>query len=106
MSQLLGVNKSGVATLLGVTTGTLQQRKNTDQAAVRLSEQLTDRAFQIARLMNDVIEYFGSRQSAIKWMNTPNIGLGDVTPLSLCTKITHMEMVRNTVNHLKYGITA
>lgn len=108
MTQILGVNKSGVASLLGVTTRTLQQRsrKQVDHGMARLNDQLSDRAIQLTRLMNEVIECFGGHDAAMKWMRTPNIGLGDKTPLSLCNSYTGMDMVRNSINRLKYGLTA
>tara|TARA_R110001583_G_scaffold186189_1_gene346780 strand:- start:9119 stop:9541 length:423 start_codon:yes stop_codon:yes gene_type:complete len=104
MIKILGINKSCVANLLGVTPRSLQQLKK--NAHPRLNNQLTDRALQLARLMNEITECFSSKEAAIKWMSTPNIGLGDETPLSLCNSFTGMEMVRNSVNRLKYGMTA
>ncbi|WP_418889500.1 antitoxin Xre/MbcA/ParS toxin-binding domain-containing protein [Paraglaciecola polaris] len=56
--------------------------------------------------MNEITETFGSQKAAVKWMNTSNIGLRDEKPLSLCNSFTGMEMVRNSVNRLKYGMTA
>lgn len=106
MTEILGINKSGVANLLGVTPRSLQQLKKNDHGISRLSNQITDRALQLTRLMNEIAEYFGSQDSAIKWMNTPNIGLCDEKPLLLCNSFTGMEMVRNSVNRLKYGMTA
>jgi len=106
MSRIFGINRTRVAALLGVTPRSLQQLKKNDQGATRLSDQISDRALQLTRLMNDVTECFGSHEAAVKWMDTPNIGLSDEKPLSLCSSITGMEMVRNSVNRLKYGMTA
>ena len=106
MTKILGINKSCVANLLSVTLCSLQQLKKNDHGNSRLSNQLTDRAFQLTHLMNEITETFGSQKAAVKWMNTSNIGLRDEKPLSLCNSFTGMEMVRNSVNRLKYGMTA
>ena len=106
MAKLLEVNKTEVANLHGVTLRSLQHRNNGAKRGIRLTEQLTDKAFQLVRLVNEITDYFGSREAANKWMKTPNMALGDVAPIDLCNKGVGMDMVRDDVNRMKYGMTA
>lgn len=110
VAVMLGVSKVTTARLLKVTTRSLQQRIKAHSIETlqedRLNTQITDRAFQLARLTNEAAEYFGSLEAANKWMNTPNMGLRDQSPLALCTSFTGMERVRDSLNRLKYGMTA
>ena len=106
LAKLLELNKTEVANLLGVTLRALQQRRTGAERGIRLTGQLTDKAFQLVRLMNEITDYFGSRAAANKWMKTPNMVLGDVAPIDLCNKGVGMDMVRDVVNRMKYGMTA
>jgi putative toxin-antitoxin system antitoxin component (TIGR02293 family) len=110
VAVMLGASKVTTARLLKVTTRSLQQRIKAHSIVTlpegRLNTQITDRAFQLARLTNEAAEYFGSLEAANKWMNTPNMGLRDQSPLALCASFTGMERVRDSLNRLKYGMTA
>lgn len=99
------INRSHAALLLGVSIRALQSRKQENKVKT-LPLQESDRALQLTRLMNDAVEYFGSLESANRWMKTLNKGLGDKQPIELCNTGVGMSMVRDSINRLKYGMTA
>lgn len=89
-----GANKTEVAELLGVNIRMLQNLNKKQ----RLNEQVSDRAFHLAHLLNEIKDYFGSDEATQKWLHTPNTAMGDAKPISLCNTITGMLMVRDTTS--------
>jgi uncharacterized protein (DUF2384 family) len=72
----------------------------------KLDEGIMVNESEYKQLMNEVEEYFGSPGSSMIWMKTTNIGLGNVTPSSLCTSLAGINRVRNSINRLNHGMTA
>lgn len=102
--ELLGVNKSEYARLIGVNVRSLQ-RKSKD-ADARLSPMSSEHVLLLADLLGNSIEYFGDREKALAWLDRKNIALGDVTPLSICDTVAGINVVNATLNKLRYGFTA
>lgn len=102
--QLLGVNKTEYARLIGVNVRSLQRKSKDDDA--RLSPMSSEHVLLLADMLNNSINYFGERDKALAWLDRKNIALGDVTPLSICDTVAGINMVNETLNKLKYGFTA
>jgi len=83
IARMFDINKSQASTRIGVSIRTVQTRKK-EKLLKTLSLQESDNALQIARLMNDALEYFGSEQAVNHWLKTNNKGLGDKTPIEIC----------------------
>ena len=50
--------------------------------------------------------YFGTIENTVSWFLTENIGLGDVTPISLLNTDSGLNRVQNCINKLNFGMTA
>lgn len=105
VANMYEINRSQAASLLGVSIRALQSRRQGNKVTT-LPLQESDRALQLARLMNEAVAYFGSNAAANRWMKTSNIGLGDKMPIKLCNTGVGMGMVRDSITRLKYGMTA
>lgn len=105
MAIMFEINRYQVASLLGVSVRALQYRKR-ENSLKTLPMRKSDKALQLARLMNEAVEYFGTFEASNRWMKTASKGLGDKMPLALCNNGVGMEMVRESINRLKYGMTA
>ncbi|SFG30226.1 MbcA/ParS/Xre antitoxin family protein [Neptunomonas qingdaonensis] len=57
-------------------------------------------------LFNEAVQYFGDKEAALLWFNTPNITLGGHKPGEYCKKEFGYLKVRDLVNRMKHGITA
>lgn len=105
IARMFDISQSQASLLIGVSIRTVQARKKeTPLKTLHLQE--SDSALQIAKLRNDALEYFGSEQAVNRWMKSVNKGLGDKAPITLCNTGVGRELVRESVNRLKYGMTA
>jgi putative toxin-antitoxin system antitoxin component (TIGR02293 family) len=66
----------------------------------------TDRLLQIMILLNKGIEVFGNSNNFRTWLNSANIALGGVTPISLLDSAFGINMVTNELTKIEYGVLA
>ncbi|OGU62264.1 MAG: hypothetical protein A2V66_17950 [Ignavibacteria bacterium RBG_13_36_8] len=66
----------------------------------------TDRLLQIMILLNKGVEVFGNSDNFITWLNSINIALGGITPISLLDNAFGINMVTNELTKIEYGILA
>ena len=104
LSKRFSVSKEEMANILGVSSRTLQ--KKTAGKTHSLDKNLSERCINLDNLFNLAVDYFGSEKSAALWFRKENMGLGSVTPFSLCETFHGMHSVENTIIKLKYGMTA
>jgi putative toxin-antitoxin system antitoxin component (TIGR02293 family) len=105
IARMFDISQSQASLLIGVSIRTVQARKKeTPLKTLHLQE--SDSALQITKLRNDALEYFGSEQAVNRWMKSVNKGLGDKAPITLCNTGVGRELVRESLNRLKYGMTA
>jgi putative toxin-antitoxin system antitoxin component (TIGR02293 family) len=50
------------------------------------------------------IEVFGTREKALRWLQTPVRSLGDQTPLSLLNSADGASQVRDTLGRVEHGV--
>lgn len=50
------------------------------------------------------MEVFGTREKALRWLNTPVRSLGDQTPLSLLNTPEGVAQVQDTLGRVEHGI--
>ena len=105
IAKMFEVSKARAAAMLGVSLRALQSRSQSDHKG-KLPLRESDRALQLAKLMNEAIVCFGNAENAVRWMKSANTGLGNKKPVDLCSSGVGMEMVRDSVNRLKFGLTA
>jgi uncharacterized protein (DUF2384 family) len=50
------------------------------------------------------MEVFGTREKALRWLNTPARSLGDRTPLSLLNTPVGVDQVQDTLGRAEHGV--
>ena len=58
------------------------------------------------RLLEAAIGYFGSREAADQWMDTPHIGIGGTRPRDLLKTTEGVEQLMEVISQLEQGDTA
>ena len=104
LAKRFSVSNKEIAKILGISPRALN-KKNLEKTD-KLDKNISERCINLNNLFNLTVDYFGSEKSAISWFHTNNIGLGFVTPFSLCETFHGMSMVENTIVKLKHGMTA
>jgi putative toxin-antitoxin system antitoxin component (TIGR02293 family) len=66
----------------------------------------TDRLLQIMILLNKGVDVFGNSDNFITWLNSVNIALGGITPISLLDNAFGINMVTNELTKIEYGVLA
>lgn len=66
----------------------------------------TDRLLQIMILLNKGVDVFGNSNNFITWLNSVNIALGGITPISLLDNAFGINMVTNELTKIEYGVLA
>jgi putative toxin-antitoxin system antitoxin component (TIGR02293 family) len=64
------------------------------------------RLLQLQQLMSLAISYFGTQHNARHWFDQINIGLGQRSPISLCSTSLGMDKIENSIQRLMHGMTA
>lgn len=102
-TQLLGVNKSEYAHLIGVNLRSIQRKQ---QSNGKLSPSSSEHALMLADMVRQADEYFPSREATLRWLNKPSVALGKNAPLSICDTVTGINLVIEEISKLKHGFTA
>jgi putative toxin-antitoxin system antitoxin component (TIGR02293 family) len=55
------------------------------------------------RLLEAAIGYFGSREAAEKWINSPHMGLEGMTPQEMLDSGPEVEQIMDLVHQLEQG---
>lgn len=100
--EILEVSRKDFAFMIGLNIRSLHRKKPGDH----LTPQQSERVLAIIQVLTEGIEYFGDKDTALKWLHTPNLGLGKNEPFSLMDTMAGIKTVRGTINRLKYGMTA
>jgi putative toxin-antitoxin system antitoxin component (TIGR02293 family) len=58
----------------------------------------------IVELTARAMEVFGTREKALRWLNTPVRSLGDRTPLSLLDTPEGLAQVQDTLGRAEHGV--
>lgn len=100
--KILEVSRKDFALMIGLNIRSLQLKKPGDH----LTPQQSERVLAIIQVLTEGVEYFGDKNTTLKWFHTPNLGLGKNEPFALMDTIAGMKIVKDTINRLKYGMTA
>lgn len=103
-TELLGVNKTEYAQLIGANLRSIQRKKQ--QTNGKLSPTSSEHALMLAELVRLADEYFKDREATLRWLNRPSLAFGNCAPLSICDTVTGINMAMEEINKLKYGLTA
>lgn len=98
IGEILGLPQQQLAPLLGVNVRTLQR------AGATLSPALSDHLFRIANLLDAAIRFHGSREAAVRWLDTPNPALGHAKPLECARTEAGNQAVLDLLGGLEHGV--
>jgi putative toxin-antitoxin system antitoxin component (TIGR02293 family) len=103
VAQLLGVERSQLAKLLGVTVRTLQRKAGT---AERLGPAASDRLARIQRIHELAIHVLGESAKASRWLTSTSRPLGGVAPLQLLDTDLGTQRVQQELREIEFGMPA
>jgi putative toxin-antitoxin system antitoxin component (TIGR02293 family) len=89
--------------LLHLSLRTIQRIKQTKKT---FAPAQTERILEIAQVYNKGIEVFESADNFGVWLNTKNIALGGVKPKTLLDTSFGVEMVKDELGRIEYGVLA
>ena len=100
LADSLDVSEASLADVTGISVTTLTRRKRSGQ----LSQDESEHVLRIAALLDKAIHVFESPEDARDWFKTPNLSLGDVTPLSYADTEVGGREVENLLGRIEYGV--
>ena len=89
-----------MAGLAGISGTTLTRRKRSGQLTPNESEHV----LRIANLLERAAGVFEDVGDAAAWLKTPNLSLGDVTPLDYADTEIGAREVENLLGRIDYGV--
>ncbi|WP_305043837.1 type II RES/Xre toxin-antitoxin system antitoxin [Geoalkalibacter sp.] len=103
VAEALDLSTNQLAQYLPVTARTLQRYQKEKQ---KLDRDISDHLLQIARVFARCREVMEDSDRARRWLQTPSIPLGQVTPMSLLDTYTGVEMVMDELGRIEHGLAA
>ena len=100
LAEVLEVSEATLADLAGISGTTLTRRKRVGQ----LSPDEGEHVLRIAWLLERATQVFENVSDAADWLKTPNLSLGDVTPLSYADTEIGAREVENLLGRIDYGV--
>ncbi len=100
LRQTLGLSLDELASALGISTRTLNRRK--DQDALRGDE--SDRVFRIARVFVHALSVFEDDERAARWFKKPNPVLDGMSPLEVFDTDLGAKLVDDLLTRIEYGV--
>ncbi len=100
LAETLGVSDAVLANLAGISGTTLTRRKRAGQ----LTPDESEHVLRIANLLERAAQVFEDVGDAAEWLKTPNLSLGNVTPLSYADTEIGAREVENLLGRIDYGV--
>lgn len=100
--ELTGSNQAHVAHLLSVTEPTLRKYIKDHK---QLDSNKSEHIIELFELFEKGVDTFGSLEEFKKWIDSPNVNFQDA-PIRLLDTITGINMVKNALLRLDYGVLA
>jgi len=88
-----------MAKLLPISERSLQRYSNDE----RLNQGISEHVIIISKVLIRAGDVFGDSEKLKHWLNTPSIGLGQRTPLSLLDTSFGAQLVADELGRLEYG---
>jgi len=101
LADEFSVERKTVARVVGISDRTLSRRIAKGE---RLSAEESDRTVRMARVLASATETFGSKEKAVRWMQTPNRVLEGQTPLSLLDTDAGVRSVETVIGRIEWGL--
>ncbi len=101
LREVIRLTEREFAGLLGINIRTFARKKKQE---VRLSPVASDRLFRLARIFAFAMEVLGSTEQAREWLHTPQIGLGERTPLDMIKTEAGAQEVEDLLGRIEHGV--
>lgn len=96
-----GLSHAEIAVILGVSIRHLKNKKQTDQLNTRASERL----IKLYELWNFGLDAFdGNKENFKEWLRVPLVVFQGRTPLYLMKNLIGIEMVKEVLGRIEYGV--
>lgn len=100
LAEIGGISIKQFADLLPVSLRTIQRYSGKDL----LTPEVSDHALRIAEVFAKGIDVFDTRQSFQRWLQSPLVGIGGKTPLSLLDTSFGIRIIINELGRLEHGV--
>lgn len=100
IAEAMQVPRERVYNLIGLSASTAKRKLARDEA---LDPQMTERLTRIGAIEKLAEETFGDPELASQWLQANNLGLGNVTPLSMLDTEIGCREVSRVLNAIAYG---
>jgi len=99
LADLISIPKNEVYNLLNLKARTAQR-----QVSKNLDADKSGHLVQITRILQRCVEVFEDLEKAKHWLKSPNYALGNQIPLNLLDTTEGIELVRDTLTRIEYGV--
>lgn len=97
------MSKADILRVTGINERNVARRKS---AGRTLTPDESERVARFVRVLDATVDYFGNKDDAWRWLQTPVRGLGNVAPVDLISTETGALEVTDLIGRLEHGIFA
>ena len=99
LADLMNIPKNDVYNLLNLKARTAQR-----QVSKNLDADKSGHLVQITKILQRCVEVFEDLEKAKRWLKSPNYALRNQIPLNLLDTTEGIELVRDTLTRIEYGV--
>ena len=100
LARKLGVDRSVLARVLGVSVRTLQRKAGENQ---RLSAAASDRLARVRRILDLATEVLGAQEKGARWLTSKSRALGGEVPLQMLDTDMGTQRVQQELHQIEFG---
>lgn len=100
LARQLQVERSLLATVLGVSLRTLQRKAGENQ---RLSAAASDRLARVRRILDLATEVLGAQEKGARWLSAKSRALGGEVPLQMLDTDIGTQRVQQELHQIEFG---
>ncbi|HAT1612111.1 TPA: DUF2384 domain-containing protein [Raoultella planticola] len=97
------MSKTDILRITGINERNVARRKS---AGGTLTPGESERVARFVRVLDIAVDYFGSKQDAYAWLQSPVRGLGNVAPIDLIATESGALEVTDLIGRLQHGVFA
>lgn len=97
------MSKTDILRITGINERNVARRKN---AGGTLTPGESERVARFVRVLDTAVDYFGSKQDAYTWLQSPVRGLGNIAPIDLIATESGALEVTDLIGRLEHGVFA
>ena len=97
------MSKADILRVTGINERNVARRKS---AGRTLTPDESERVARFVRVLDTAVDYFGSKDEAWNWLQSPVRGLGNIAPVDLIATETGALEVTDLIGRLEHGVFA